>query len=384
MASRVHVVGGGVIGLACAWELSRNGHEVAVVAPQPGREGASWVAAGMLAPVTEAQFGEAPLTRLLLEGAQRWPAFAADLETASRQSIGYDQAGTVTVALNASDRAFLDDLLAYQNALGLAAHRRSASECRRLVPALSPTLRGGMEVPGDHSVDNRALLGALAGACTDAGVSFVHTAVSEVVPGPGLVLSDGHRVGAEHVLLAAGTGLPSIGGLSRAGLPAVRPVKGHVLRLGPPSRPAHGSRTSTPPPGRLFPRTVRGLVRGRSVYLVPRPDGSLVVGATVEERGPDRAVQAGAVHELLCNARAIVPGVDELELLEASTGLRPATADNTPCIGWTALDGVAVATGHYRNGILLAPLTAAAVADLLGGRPVPPVVEDLAPAPASA
>ena len=374
MASRVHVVGGGVIGLACAWELSRNGHEVTVVAPRPGRDGASWVAAGMLAPVTEAQFGEAPLTRLLLEGARRWPAFVANLEAASGRSVGYDRAGTVTVALDASDRAFLDDLLAYQHSLGLAAHRRSASECRSLVPALSPALRGGIEVPGDHSVDNRALLAALAGACTDAGVSFVHAAVSEVVPGPGLVRSDGHRVAAEHVLLAAGTGLPSIGGLGGAGLPAVRPVKGHVLRLGPPAR------TSAVAPGRALPRTVRGLVRGRSVYLVPRLDGSLVVGATVEERGADTTVQAGAVHELLCDARAIVPGVDELELLEVSTGLRPATADNTPWVGWTALDGVAVATGHYRNGILLAPLTAASVADLLGGRPVPPVVEAFRPA----
>ena len=298
---------------------------------------------------------------------------SANLEAASGRSVGYDRAGTVTVALDASDRAFLDDLLAYQHSLGLAAHRRSASECRRLVPALSPALRGGIEVPGDHSVDNRALLAALAGACTDAGVSFVHAAVSEVVPGPGLVLSDGHRVAAEHVLLAAGTGLPSIGGLGGAGLPAVRPVKGHVLRLGPPAR------ASAVAPGRALPRTVRGLVRGRSVYLVPRPDGSLVVGATVEERGADTTVQAGAVHELLCDARAIVPGVDELELLEVSTGLRPATADNTPCVGWTALDGVAVATGHYRNGILLAPLTAASVADLLGGRPVPPVVEALRP-----
>jgi glycine oxidase len=378
MAIRVHVVGGGVIGLACAWELSRHGYDVTVIAPEPGRDGASWVAAGMLAPVTEAQFGEAPLTRLFLEGARRWPAFAADLEAESGQHVGYDRAGTVTVALNGSDRAYLDDLLAYQHSLGLAAHRRSASECRGLVPALSPALRGGIEVPGDHSVDNRALLAALAGACTDTGVSFVHAAVGEVVPGPGLVLSDGHRVGAEHVLLAAGTGLSSIGGLGGAGLPAVRPVKGHVLRLGPPSR------ASAAPPGRALPRTVRGLVRGRSVYLVPRPDGSLVVGATVEERGADTTVQAGAVHELLCDARAIVPGVDELELLEASTGLRPATADNTPCVGWTALHGVAVATGHFRNGILLAPLTAGAVADLLDGRPVPPVVEALAPAAASA
>jgi glycine oxidase len=125
---------------------------------------------------------------------------------------------------------------------------------------------------------------------------------------------------------------------------------------------------------------VRGLVHGRSVYLVPRRDGSLVVGATVEERGTDTAVRAGAVHELLCDARAIVPGVDELELLEAATGLRPATPDNTPRIGWTALDGVIAAVGHYRNGILLAPLTAAAVVELVARRPVAPLIEALAPA----
>jgi glycine oxidase len=370
MPSRVHVVGGGVIGLSCAWELSRNGHDVTVVAPAPGHDGASWVAAGMLAPVTEAQFGEAPLTRLLLEGAQRWPAFAADLEAASGRTIGYDRSGTLTVALDASDRAHLDDLLAYQHSLGLAAHRRSASECRRLVPALSPALRGGIEVPGDHQVDNRALLAALLEACRRSAVAFAASTVTTLAPGPELVLEDGHRLGADHVLLAAGTGLPSIGGLEEAGLPAVRPVKGHILRLGP-----QGGR-----PAPLLSQTVRGLVRGHSVYLVPRRDGSLVVGATVEERGGDTTVQAGAVHELLCDARAIVPGVDERALLETVAGLRPATPDNTPRIGWTALDSVAVATGHFRNGILLAPLTAAAVADLLGRRKLPPLLQALAPA----
>ena len=272
-------------------------------------------------------------------------------------AVGYDTTGTVTVALDASDRATLDDLLAYQHSLGLTAHRRSASECRRLVPALSPTLRGGIEVPGDHQVDNRALLRALVEACRRAGVTFVESSVRAVEPGPVLVLADGDRLGADHVVLAAGTGLPSIDGLEAAGLPAAAPGQG--------ARPPPRSRRRRAPP--LLTRTVRGLVRGHSIYLVPRPDGSLVVGATVEERA-DTTVQAGAVHELLCDARAIVPGIDELELLEASAGLRPATPDNTPCIGWTALDGVAVATGHYRNGILLAPLTAAMVVDLLAER----------------
>lgn len=371
MGSRVHVVGGGVIGLACAWELSRNGHEVTVVAPAPGRDGAGWVAAGMLAPVTEAQFGESALTTLLVEGAGRWPAFAAALEAATGLDIGYETTGTVTVAVTASDRANLDDLLAYQHALCLEAHRRSASECRRLVPALSPTLRGGIEVPGDHQVDNRALLGALAEACHRAGVTFVTQRVEAVADGPVLVLADGRRLPAPLVVLAAGTGLPGIGGLADAGLPPLRPVKGHILRLGP-------SAADSPVP--LLARTVRGQVHGRSVYLVPRRDGSVVVGATVEERGTDTAVRAGAVHELLCDARTLVPAVDQLELLESATGLRPATPDNTPRLGWTGRDGVLVATGHYRNGILLAPLTASAVSDLVGSRPVAPLIQALAPA----
>jgi glycine oxidase len=370
MAAVVQVVGGGVIGLACAWELSRHGHDVTVVAPAPGRDGASWVAAGMLAPVTEAQFGESTLTRLLVEGAGRWPAFAAALEGATGQAIGYDTTGTVTVALDASDRASLDDLLAYQHTLGLEAHRRSPSECRALVPALSPALRGGIEVPGDHQVDNRALLGALVEACRRGGVTFVEGTVAALATGPELVLADGHRLRPDHVVLAAGTGLRAIDGLSGAGLPSTRPVKGHILRLGP----ADG--VAAP----LLGRTVRGLVHGRSVYLVPRRHGSVVVGATVEERGSDTAVRVGAVHELLNDARAVVPGIDELELAEAATGLRPATADNQPRIGWTALDGVLAAIGHYRNGMLLAPLTAAAIVDLLGRRPVPPLIEALAPA----
>jgi glycine oxidase len=368
MATQVHVVGGGVIGLSTAWELSRNGHEVTVVSPTPGLDGASWVAAGMLAPVTEAQFGESALTALLLEGAGRWPAFARTLETATGQSIGYDTTGTLTVALDASDRASIDDLLAYQHSIGLDAARRSASECRDLVPALSPSLRGGIEVPGDHQVDNRALLAALVEANRAAGVTFHRHSVTAVAAGPELVLSDGRRLRPDQVVLAAGVGLPGIAGLDAGSKPDVRPVKGHILRLGP----APDSRAP------LLRRTVRGLVRGHSVYLVPRSDGSLVVGATVEERGADTTVQAGAVHELLCDARAIVPGVDELELREAAAGLRPGTPDNTPRIGWSGVDNVAVATGHYRNGILLAPLTAAAVVDLLGRRPMTPLLEALA------
>jgi glycine oxidase len=355
MPSRVLVVGGGVIGLSCAWRLASEGHRVTLVAPTPGRDGASWVAGGMLAPVTEVQFGESALTELLLEAAKGWKEFATALEQASGHDIGYDQSGTLTVALNASDRAALDQLLDYQHSLGCTAHRRPASECRRLVPSLTPMVRGGIEVPGDHHVDNRALLGALLAACRDAGVTMVPSSVIAVASGPepSVELSDGGRLGSDAVLVAAGIGTPHIVGLEAAGLPEIRPVKGHILRLGP---------TEGPP---LLTRTVRALVRGRSIYLVPRPDKTLVVGATMEERGAETTVQAGAVHQLLSDARSIIPGIDELELLEAQAGLRPATPDNTPVIGWTDLPGVAVASGHFRNGMLLAPYTAAAVVELL-------------------
>ena len=279
----------------------------------------------------------------------------------------------MTVALDASDRASLDDLLAYQHTLGLRAHRRSASECRRLVPALSPALRGGIEVPGDHQVDNRALLGALAEACRAGGVTFVEgTRGRARATGPRSSWRTAAASAPDHVVLAAGTGLPAIDGLAGAGLPALRPVKGHILRLGPPD-------AATPVP--LLARTVRGLVHGRSVYLVPRRDGSVVVGATVEERGTDTAVRAGAVHELLCDARAIVPGIDELELLEAATGLRPATPGQHAAHRVDRRSTASLAAvGHYRNGILLAPLTAAAVVDLVARRPVAPLIEALAPA----
>ena len=248
MVARVLVVGGGVIGLSCAWRLAEAGHEVTLVAPDPGHDGASWVAAGMLAPVTEAQFGEAPLTELLLEGAAAWKEFATSLERASGHEVGYDESGTLTVALDASDRASLDQLLAYQHSLGCTAHRRTASECRALVPALTPTLRGGIEVPGDHHVDNRALLGALVQACRANTVRFVPLTVEEVSAGPGgrrPELSDGSRLGGDLILLAAGTGTPHIGGLERGG-PAGDPT-GQRAHLAPGSRRWAGGPAATPP-----------------------------------------------------------------------------------------------------------------------------------------
>jgi glycine oxidase len=372
MASQVLVVGGGVIGLSCAWQLADQGHQVSLVAPNPGHDGASWVAAGMLAPVTEAQFGEAALTSLLLDGAARWKDFATALEAATGVRVGYDQSGTLAVAVDQSDKAALDDLEHYQRSLGLTPRRRTASACRALIPALSPVLRGGLEVADDHQVDNRALLGALVLACAAAGVAMWRDRVRSVRSGGTdrweAVTEGGTALGADVVVLASGVGTPSIAVPAGCDLPEIRPIKGHVIRLGPAAGVA--------PLG----RTIRALVHGRSVYVVPRSDGSLVIGATMEERGYDVSVQAGAVHQLLTDARSVLPGLDEYEFWEATAGLRPATADNTPCIGWTNQPGLVMATGHYRNGILLAPLTAAAVVGLVAGEPLPAAWAHMAPA----
>jgi glycine oxidase len=359
-------VGGGVIGLSAAWLAAGAGLDVTVVDPDPGH-GASWVAAGILAAVSEVSFGEESLAALLAAGARRWPAFAERLQAASGVSVGYRACGTVAVGFDASDRAAIDDLLALHRSLGLEATRLSGTECRQRVPALSPDVRGGGDLPADHQVDNRSLVGALLAGCRRAGVTMIDRSVDRVVlagsgAADGVELADGSVIRAGAVVLAAGAETGLVGGVPAGVVPPVRPVKGHVVRLRGPAE--------TP----LLRTTVRGLVRGRACYLVPREDGSLVVGATVEERGFDRTVQAGAVHDLLSDARTLVPGIDELELTECIAGLRPGSPDNGPFVGWTRVDRLAVASGHYRNGVLLAPITADAVTALLTGGEVPEVL----------
>jgi glycine oxidase len=364
-------VGGGVIGLAGAWRSARAGLSVAVVDPEPGH-GATWAAAGMLAPVTEAHYGEEALVRLNLAAARLWPDFAQELESDSVLPVGYRRHGTVVVAVDASDRLAIDEVLAFQQGLGLDATRLSARECRALEPSLAPGLRGGVDVPGDHQVDNRLLVAALLAACRKAGVTLIaHRAVGVAVsPEPravGVQLEGGTTLPAGAVVVTAGCHSNQLGGLPPGTLPPVRPVKGLTLRLTAP--------LGVPRLG----RTLRGLVHGETCYLVPRDDGSVVVGATVEEKGFDATVQVRAVYELLRDARSMVPGLDEYELTETAVGLRPGSPDNAPAIGPTAVPGLLVATGHYRNGILLAPLTAEAIAGLLTGSAPSDVVAPFGP-----
>ena len=369
MGYDVVVIGGGVIGLAAAWEIAVRGMAVAVVDPEPGR-GASWAAAGMLAPVSEVQRGEEPLLALNLASARRWPAFAAALAEAAGRPIGYRPSGTLVVAADDGDRAWTEELYQFQRELGLGVEWLTGKRARQLEPGIAPGVRGAISAPDDHQVDNRLLVAALFVAVRGAGVAVHRQRAAAVECSAGSVsgvrLDGGTVLRAGTVVLAAGSWSGQVDGVPAGAVP-VRPVKGQILRLLPSGRAP------------TLTRTVRGIVQGSSVYAVPREDGTVVVGATVEERGFDRAATAGAVYELLRDAHRVVPGITEMVLGEVSTGLRPGSPDNAPIVGPASVggvDGLVVATGHYRQGILLAPVTAAAVAAIVAGDEPP---DEMAP-----
>ncbi|MDX3852888.1 glycine oxidase ThiO [Streptomyces sp. AK02-01A] len=355
--SDVLVVGGGIIGLVTAWRAAQRGLRTAVADPDPGG-GAARVAAGMLAAVTELHYGEQTLLALNLASAARYPDFVAELEAVSGQDTGYRACGALSVALDADDRTQLRELHAFQRRSGLTSEWLTGRECRRLEPMLAPGVRGGLRVDGDHQIDPRRLAAALVTACERAGVVF-HRCWAERLRvegdrATGAVLADGRALSADQTVLAGGSLSGKLDGVPEDVLPPVRPVKGQVLRLTVP-------RAYAP----FLSRTVRAVVRGSHVYLVPRENGELVVGATSEELGWDTSVTAGGVYELLRDAHELVPGITELPLTETLAGLRPGSPDNAPLLGPTALPGLHLATGHYRNGVLLTPITGDVMATVL-------------------
>jgi glycine oxidase len=320
------VVGGGIIGLSIAWRLARRGVDVTV--HDAGTDGAWWVAAGMLAAGGESVFEVPALGTLLAESARRWPGFAAEIGG----DLGYDGAGTLSVALTGDDVAEASRAWGRQ---GLA-----PTALRELEPALSPQVRAGVHAPDDRQVDPRLVVAALRKELR--------------LTGRVERLDD---LDADIVVVAAGVGTAALTGLP------VRPVKGQLLRL-------RGE------PG-LIRHVISGYADGRHVYLVPRRDGEIVVGATQEER-TDHLVTAGGVLDLLRAAVDLVPGLADFELAEAITGHRPATPDNAPLLGRLD-DRTIVAAGHHRNGILLAPVTADLIADLVVTGVADPMLADFDP-----
>lgn len=359
----VLVIGGGVIGLSIAWRAAQQGLAVVVADPQPG-QGATHAAAGMLTPIAEAAYAEREIFALGQDSLRRYPDFIAQLAAATGLPTGFRQAGTLQVAYDADDLAVLAETRLLQESFGVHLRQLTARECREAEPMLDPSVRGGLLAIDDGSVDPRLLAVALLQAAESAGGRLVRQQVTEITCAAGRVtgarLADGTRIGSRWVVLAAGWQSADMPGLPAGIAPPVRPVKGQILRL----RTAGSKETAGLPPG-LLQRTVRGIVRGSSVYLVPRESGELVIGATQEELGPDTRVTAGGVWELLRDARTLVPGITELELTDVAAGLRPGTPDNAPVIGPAELPGLVLATGHFRAGVLLTPVTADTVASYL-------------------
>jgi glycine oxidase len=368
----VVIVGGGIVGLSCAWRARQRGLSVTLLERDRLGQATSRVAAGMLAPVSEVEYGTAGkhALELGLRSAELWPEFAAELEEVTGIDVGLMQTGTLVLARDQDEARELERRLAFRRSLGLRAERLRASQAREREPALAPTVRLAIEAPDDHSVDPRLVLAALHRACESAGVHIREHACVETIEldqqgerATGLRLAGGEPVRAPDTVLAAGPWTAQIEGLPSDAQVPVRPVKGQILRLRDPAGPGLLSR----------------VMRFEGGYLVPRADGSYVLGATVEEQGFDLSPTAGGVYELLRDASELVPGIDELNIEELSVGLRPGTPDNAPLIGRGALDGLAWATGHHRNGILLAPLTAELVLATLSGEPPGPLAEACRP-----
>lgn len=362
----VVVVGGGVIGLVVAWRLARDGLSVRLVdAGDPGS--ASRAAAGMLAPVSEAAYGEEELLALNRAALARFPEVVAEIEADSGLPVGLRGGGTLLIARDGDDWAALSRLSQFRDSLGLPSQRLSSAQRRRCEPFLSAEVRGAVLVPEELSVDNRCYLRSLRAAAARHHVEVVNAVAHGLTWACGRVVGVRTAEGdlpAGTVVLAAGSRTGDLDGLPPCLVLPVRPVKGQVLRLAP----APTGRLEGP----LLRHTVRALVHGSHVYLVPRDNGEIVVGATSEEQGHDTTVTVGAVHDLLRDACEVLPGLAELQLRECSAGSRPGTPDNGPLVGPAGVPGLVVATGHHRNGVLLSALTADAVRAAVRAEPLAP------------
>ncbi|WP_248580670.1 FAD-dependent oxidoreductase [Nocardioides sp. InS609-2] len=322
---RVLVRGAGIIGLACADELLRRGHDVQVVDPAPGR-GASYAAAGMLSPAAEVWHGEEALLGFGMRSLALWPTLA------ERLGVPLRCGGSLLVGHDAGDVQLVERQVSLLQGLGADATRLTSRDLRDREPRLSARVVGGALLADDLSVDPRAVVAAL---------------LSRVPVQPEATTAD-------VTVLATGTRLPTP--YSRL----VRGVRGEILR----------ARTEDPPE-----RVVRGWVQGEPVYVVPRDGGEVVIGATSEEHDGDPVVTLGGVLRLLGAARTLLPELERAELVEALARDRPGTADNLPLVGPTHEPGVLLAAGHFRHGVLLAPLTARLIADHLESGHVEPALD---------
>lgn len=347
---RVMIIGGGVIGLAVGWRCAQRGADVSVIDPGPGSK-ASSVAAGLLPPSGDMLLGQPEFARLVLHSRALYPSFAAEVAQAAGRSVGFLRNGILDVAYDAQAAQGLERLRRMADEFGIDYRMLSPEDCRRLEPRLAPAVHTAMLSPDDGSIDPRMLTRGLAAALHHAGGRVVRERVELVMLDdavPAVRLSDGRVLHGDRLVLAAGPWTHQLPGLPKGLVPEIRPYKGQVVRL-------HGEA--------VVHHTVRGSYGDRSVYIAPRADGELAVGATYEDAGYDEHVLMDGVADLLERVRRIVPSAERLRFVGAAAGLRPGSPDGLPVLGVTSREDVLLATGHYRVGIQLTPATAEAMAE---------------------
>lgn len=363
----VAIVGAGVIGLSVGWRLVAAGCAVDVYERGEAGRGASWAAAGMLAAGVESEPGEEALLPLTRASQALWPGFAAELEAASGIDVGYRDEGTLVIALTRDDVERLRFTFELQRRLGLEIEWLGGAAARAREPHLSPRVAAACFSPRDVQVDNRSVARALAAAFRHAGGRLHENTPVEAIDIEGNVARGVVVAGtlrrADVVVLAAGAASPDVPGLPERARPPVRPLKGQMLALRmDPSAPL-----------------LRHVVWAPNAYLVPRRDGRLLVGATVEERGFDDSLTAGGILALLDGVWRALPGAEELAIDGMWVGFRPGSRDDAPILGLSGIDGLVMATGHHRNGILLAPITGDALSALILDGKTPEAIRPFAP-----
>ena len=355
---KIIIIGGGVIGLGIGWQLAKAGAAVTIHERGQAGRGASWAAGGMLGPIAEAHINELDLLKLSNQSLARYPEWVDELESETEMPIGYRAEGTLIIGIEPDDTYQLQHAYTLYQDLGLNVEWLSGQEARGIEGALSPYVTAAIRCETDHQVDNRLMVQALQCAYQSrGGVLHQNSKVERIViengTASGVKTQDGFQ-GADVCILAAGCWSGQISGLPDTLIPPVRPVKGQMLAL----QMREGVMISN------VIRTVKARYP-MPVYLVPRKDGRLVIGATTEELGFDTDLIVGGIYELLHGAFEAVPGIYKLPLIETWTGLRPGSSDNAPILGKTPVDNLIYATGHYRNGILLTPITAYEISELV-------------------
>jgi glycine oxidase len=364
----IAIVGGGIIGLSIGWYLSTRGEKTVVFDRAEAGKAATWASAGMLAPNLEAEPSEEKLLPLLLESMRMWEGFAKKLEEASSMNVNYRREGTLQLALTWDDVERLRFQLNFQKSLGLDVKMIDGNTVLELEPNVNRNVLAALYSGSDHQVDNRRVAQALKVAYTGSGgVLRERNAVDKVVVEDGRVRGvsvNGMLEPADQVVVAAGAWSRELGGIPDRLKPPVRPVKGQMLSL------------KMDPANPLINHVTWGPMRNWGpVYMVPRVEGRLIVGTTVEEMGFDTTVTAGGLMNILRGCWELLPPVVDLPLEEVWAGLRPGSRDDAPILGPTPIEGLIMATGHFRNGILLAPITAEVIANFILSGELPDIAK---------